>query len=115
MTVSAATAESLGELHQMLADTYKQMIAPREMPIMVKGEPLLDEDGNVRTYTMYPTAAETAAAATFLKNNNIVAPTGNTDALAELAELMEKRKSVKLRPVLTDPYAEIPAGYGGLN
>ena len=106
--MTTASTETLGDIHNQLAATYKRMIAPREEVMVVKGEVILDEDGNPRTYTVYPSAAELAAANAFLKNNNITATPAGNNALSELAELMAKRKAV--RPVLADPFAHLPDG-----
>ena len=106
--MTTASTDSLGEIHLALAETYKRMIAPREELILVKGEPLLDEDDNPRTHTVYPSAAELAAANAFLKNNNITATPTSNDALDELKALMQKRTQRK--PVLADPHALFPDG-----
>lgn len=110
-----ASAEELGGIHAQLTAMFKALLEPREEPIIVKGEVLLKEDGTPYMRTIMPTAAEMAAATTFLKNNNITAPAGNSDALKELADLMAKRKANTLRPALADPYEALPEGFGKLN
>lgn len=105
-----ASTDELGVVHQQLAALYKQLLQPREEVIVVGGEVLLDEDGKPRTRTVYPSAAELAAANAFLKNNNITASAQSNDALKELQELMEKRRTKTIRPVLSDPFAHLPDG-----
>lgn len=110
-----ASTDALGKLHQQVADTFLRMIEPRQEVIMSKGEPVLDEEGNPRTYTVYPTAAELQAANAFLKANNITAVVGDSEALTALQEkLQAKRALSRNRPAVPDPYAELPPGFGGL-
>lgn len=112
-----ASADELGRVHAQLTQVYLALVTPREEPLFSKdGAPLLGADGEQLTRTVYPTAAELAAANTFLKNNNITAVVGDTGALDDLAaRLQAKRQQARAnRPALADPYAELPAGFGGL-
>lgn len=105
-----ASTDDLGVVHQQLATLYKQLLQPREEVLIVGGEVLLDDDGKPRTRTVYPSAAELAAANAFLKNNNITATPAANDALKELQELMQKRQAKAPKPVLADPFAHFPDG-----
>ena len=105
-----ASTDDLGAVHQQLAALYKQLLQPREEVIVVGGEVLLDKDGEPRVRTIYPSAAELAAANSFLKNNNITATPASNDALKELEELMKKRRERAPKPALPDPFAHFPDG-----
>jgi len=106
-----ASTDDLGAVHQQLAALYKQLLQPREEVIVVGGEVLLDsKTGEPRVRMVYPSAAELAAANSFLKNNNITATPAGNDALKELEELMKKRREKAPKPVLPDPFAHFPDG-----
>lgn len=105
--MSTASTEDLGDIHASLTATYKRLISPRQEIIMVKGEPLLDDAGNPRTMTVYPTAAELQAANAFLRDNKITAAAPEGSALDELRQLAEKRRQGR-KAVVADPYATLP-------
>lgn len=107
-----ATVDTLGGLHQALAEVYKQILAGREEPVVVGGEVLM-KDGEPVMRTVYPSAAELAAINTFLKTNNITAVVGNEGKLAELQRLMDQRRAGRAQPVarppdMPDPHALMP-------
>lgn len=107
-----ATVDTLGGLHQALAEVYKQILAGREEPVIVGGEVVM-KDGEPVMVKRYPSAAELAAVNTFLKSNNITAVVGNEGKLAELQRLMDERRKGRAQPVarppdLPDPYAVAP-------
>jgi hypothetical protein len=105
--MSTASTDELGDIHASLTATYKRLISPREEVMVVKGEVLLDDLGNPRTITVYPTAAELQAANAFLRDNKITAAAPEGSALDELHKLAEKRRS-KRRDIVADPYANLP-------
>lgn len=86
-----ADLKTLQALHQRLAESFLELTRVREVT-------KTDKDGNTYEETVYPTAAELSAAATFLKNNNITAAPETDpglDALRQqLAERRRKRPAV---------------------
>ena len=107
-----ATVDTLGGLHQALAEVYKQILAGREEPVVVNGSVVM-KDGEPLMRKVPPSAAELAAINTFLKTNNITAVVGNEGKLAELQKLMDERRKGRSQPVarppaLPDPYAVTP-------
>ncbi len=106
-----APIDALGDIHTQLAETYKRMISPREEPLLIKGEPVLDENDQPIMHTVYPSAAELQAANGFLRDNKITAAPTEGSALDELQKLAEKRREARAkRPaVLADPYATLPS------
>jgi len=112
-----ASTDTLGVVHERLAEVYLEMVSVREEPILNKdGEAVLHpKTGEPVMRKVFPTAAELAAANAFLKANNITAVVGNSSALDELQrKLAEKRQAGRNRPALADPYADLPPGFGGL-
>lgn len=105
-----APVDALGDIHAQLAETYKRMVSPREEPLIVKGEAVLDGDGQPMTITVYPSAAELQAANAFLRDNKITAAPAEGSALDDLQKLMQKRREARAkRPaVVDDPYATMP-------
>jgi len=105
-----APIDALGDIHAQLAETYKRMISPREEPLIIKGGPALDADGQPIMKTVYPSAAELQAANGFLRDNKITAAPTEGSALDELQQLMQKRRDARAkRPaVIADPYATLP-------
>lgn len=105
-----APVDALGDIHAQLTETYKRMIAPREEPLIIKGEAQLDDDGKPIMVTVYPSAAELQAANAFLRDNKITAAPKEGSALDELQKLMEQRRAARAkRPaVVDDPYATLP-------
>lgn len=108
-----ATVDTLGTIHQTLADMMKQLLAVREEPIISQGEVLLNKDGEPIMRKVYPSAAEMAVVTTFLKNNNITAVQGNESKLADLqAQLAERRANkVPIKPSAwtpPDPHSTMP-------
>lgn len=99
----AASEESLSSLHDAVARvlTHKMQVRDVQRVVKVGGEDTLVDE------TVEPTAAELAAAITFLKNNNITAVPDEDSALGELRSIMEKRRA-KRPPALPDPLASIP-------
>lgn len=98
-----ADVKTLGDIHRQLAETYRQMVSPREEPVFTKdGEPVMVE-GVQMTRTVYPTAAELAAANAFLKQNNITASPEEDEGMAALQEQLKQRRR-KRAPVLPDDY-----------
>lgn len=109
-----ASTDDLGNVHQQLAELYKQILTPREEVIVVGGEVLVDKvTGEPRTRMVYPSAAELAAANTFLKNNNITASPATNNALDEMRALLAKRqaKAPAAKTLgLADPFEHFPDG-----
>lgn len=105
-----APVEKLGDIHTQLAETYKRMISPREEPLIVRGEPVLDDDGKPVMVTVYPSAAELQAANAFLRDNKITAAPTEGSALDELHKLAQARRDARARrpAVLDDPYGTLP-------
>lgn len=102
-----ADADVLGGIHRQLAETYARLVSPRQEIIMVKGEPVLDDEGNPRTHTVYPSAAELAAANAFLKQNNITASPKTDQGLQELEAQLARRARRKVLPdLVADPEAD---------
>ena len=104
----AASEELLGMIHEATARTFAQMVQPRQAPVMKAGEPVLDEEGQPIMMTVYPTAAELAAATTFLKNNSITCKPGEDSAVAELEAAMNKRREKRQALLLPDHLASGP-------
>lgn len=97
----AASDTVLQELHELVARAFVQKVKTRVVEVLGK-------DGEVHEQTVEPTAAELAAAITFLKNNNITAAPAEDGALSELAQLVEARRARRSRPVLPDFDAQGP-------
>ncbi len=94
-----ADVKLLGTIHTQLANTYLRMVSPREEPVFTKdGEPVLIE-GVPMMRTIYPSAAEVAAANAFLKQNNITAAADDGGDLAELQDQLRQRRK-RAKPVL---------------
>lgn len=91
----------LNEIHRALAETYRQMVSPREVTRVGK-------DGEEVTETVYPTAAELNAANAFLKQNNITSSPGDDPGIEKLREAIASRRARKA-PVLPD-FEDGPAG-----
>lgn len=104
-----ASEEELGKLHQAAVSIALAMLSPRTVPMMVKGEPLLDAEGAPVMMTVYPTAAELAAATTLLKNNSITCAPSEGGAVDELQKKLDERRARRqLPPVLPDLLASGP-------
>lgn len=109
-----ASVDALGELHNLLAQVYAQILQGREEPILKDGEPVLDADGQPLMRRIMPSAAELAAINTFLKTNNITAVAGNEGALNKLQTLLDERRKSKaggIKPApftLPDPLEAMP-------
>jgi hypothetical protein len=101
----AADSKELGGLHEQLTAVYLQLIKPRLQPVIVKGETVLDREGNVLLVEVMPSAAELAAAGAFLKQNNITAIPGESDDLKQLQQQLAERRRNRA-PVLPDFDAE---------
>lgn len=91
----AASNSVLEELHGLVAQAFIAKVQTRTIESVGK-------DGEVREVTVEPTAAELAAAVTFLKANNITAAPEEGGALDELTRLVEARKSRRRSHVLPD-------------
>lgn len=100
-----ASVDALGHLHASLAAVFQEILSVREEPLVVGGEVVM-KDGEPVMRKVYPSAAEMAAVAAFLKNNSITAVAGNESKLDELRELMAKRRAGKGTPVAAKP--ELP-------
>jgi len=101
----AADSKELGDLHKQLAGVYLNLIKPRMQPVIVKGEAVLDAEGNVLMVEVMPTAAELAAAGAFLKQNNVTAVAHESDDLKQLQKQLAERRRNRA-PVLPDFDAE---------
>lgn len=97
----AADSKVLGQLHEQLTQALLTITRVRMVPLMAKGEPVLDPDGQPIMIEQAPTAAEMAAAATFLKQNNITAVAGESDDLKQLQQQLAERRRSRA-PVLPD-------------
>lgn len=106
----AASSDDLGDIHAQLTETYKRLVSPREEPLIVKGEAVLDADGKPLTIMVYPTAAELQAANAFLRDNKITAAAPEGSALDDLKKLAEKRRELRQsrKAVVPDPYEQLP-------
>jgi hypothetical protein len=101
----AASETLLNDLHNMVAKTLAHKMQVREVERVVK----VDGEHQVVKETVEPTAAEIAAAITFLKNNSITAVPEEDSALAELQRQVAAARA-KRKPVLPDPHASMPEG-----
>ena len=101
----AASETLLNNLHNLVATTLSHKMQVREVQRVVKvaGEETVVQE------TVEPTAAEIAAAITFLKNNNITSVPEEDSALAELQKQVAQARA-KRKPVLPDPHASMPDG-----
>ena len=108
--MSTAKIEELGELHALITQVYKELLLPREEPLMVKGEPVLDPDGMPIMRKVYPSAAELAAINAFLKNNSVTASPDQDSALTDLKKMMEERRKSR-KPALPDLLADGPPAH----
>lgn len=106
----AASSDELGSIHAQLAETYKRLVSPRLEPLIVRGEPVLDDDNKPVMVTVYPSAAELQAANAFLRDNKITAPAEEGSALDDLRKLAEQRREARRsrKAVLPDPYEQLP-------
>jgi hypothetical protein len=96
-----ADVKILGDIHTQLAMTYRQLVSPRQEPLFTKdGEPVMVE-GVHATRTVYPTAAELAAANAFLKQNNITAAPEEDSSLDALRDQLAQRRR-RAPPVMPD-------------
>lgn len=91
----AANSKLLEELHELVAQAFITKVQSRVIEAVGK-------DGEVREVTVEPTAAELAAAVTFLRANNITAAPEEGGALDELTKLVEARKNRRRSHVLPD-------------
>lgn len=103
-----ASEELLGMLHQAAVATALAMLSPRQVPLMVKGEAVLDDENQPVMITVYPTAAELAAATTLLKNNNITCAPSEGGAVDELQKKLDARRARRGPLVLADHLAQGP-------
>lgn len=103
-----ASEELLGMLHQAAVATALSMLSPRKIPLMAKGEPVLDDEGMPVMVTVYPTAAELAAATTLLKNNNITCAPSEGGAVDELQKKLDARRARRGPIILPDFLASGP-------
>lgn len=95
-----ASVKRLSELHAKITEAFIAIVQPR-----VRRTP--GEDGVVHEEVILPTAAELAAAAGFLKQNNITAAPEKDESLEELRrQPAEGRK--RRAPVTPDFDAELP-------
>ena len=97
-----ADAGALGGLHELVTRAFIKKVQEREVTRVSK-------DGEEVTEIVEPSAAELAAAVTFLKNNNITCAPSEDNAVGELKKLMDARRA-RSRPVLPDTMAELPSG-----
>lgn len=93
--MSKATEAALSELHRILAEQMTRVIqgVPQVEEVL---DPETGEVVSTKTTTRMPTASELAAAAKFLKDNNITVAPGEGGALDELDKALAARRSAKL-------------------
>lgn len=85
--MSRASEDKLGALHEKLADVLSECITPTD-------EPVLDDKGNDtgETKRVMPSPAYAAVVAKFLKDNEITATRGQSDALEKLNAAQEANR-----------------------
>jgi hypothetical protein len=76
----------LEQLFNIVTDAFIEKVQGGEQVVVNK-------DGDEVTIQVKPTAAELAAAVTFLKNNNITATPSDNNALGKLDELVKAREA----------------------
>lgn len=99
----AADAGALGGLHELVTRAFIRKVQER---VVVR----VDKEGEQVEEVVEPTAAELAAAVSFLKNNNITCAPSEDNAVGELKKLMDARR-LRSRPVLPDTLADIPGDF----
>lgn len=102
----AASETVLGEVHELLAQDFVNMLRNGITEIVKQGS---GENATEVEVTRRPTAAERAVMVSFLKNNNVTSTPAEDSALAEMQALMAARRAKK-PPILTDTLADMPAG-----
>lgn len=100
-TEKGADAGVLGGLHELVTRAFIKKVQER---IVVK----TGREGETFEEVVEPSAAELAAAVTFLKNNNITCAPSEDNAVGELRKLMDARRA-RARPALPDTLADGPA------
>lgn len=103
--MSNATEKDLGELHGAVARTLTDIVA--------NGVEVPSEEGTTRVTAP---ASYLAVAVSFLKNNNITAPSDNKDVAdlrAKLAERRAKGKGAITKASIEDATAQLERELGG--
>ncbi len=85
----AADEKLLGALHTAVANALIAGVTPKEVPGYVDEETGEEIEGGV----LLPSPAMLQAAAKFLKDNNVTCEPTKDNALGELEEIMNRRRS----------------------
>lgn len=105
--MSAPDSAKLEQLFNIVTDAFIEKVQGGEQTVVNK-------DGEEVTIQVKPTAAELAAAVTFLKNNNITAVPSDDNGLGKLAEVVKKREEARRERMRRNAGADTPDPYAGL-
>lgn len=103
----APDSTKLNNLFDLVTDAFIDKVRGGEQTIVNK-------DGDEVTVQLKPTAAELAAAVTFLKNNNITATPADDNKLGELEAMVKERAERRRARMSRAVAADMPDGYSGV-
>lgn len=103
----APDSTKLNNLFDLVTDAFIDKVRGGEQTIVNK-------DGDEVTVQLKPTAAELAAAVTFLKNNNITATPSDDNKLGELEAMVKERAERRRARMSRAVAADMPDGYSGV-
>lgn len=103
----APDSTKLNNLFDLVTDAFIDKVRGGEQTIVNK-------DGDEVTVQLKPTAAELAAAVTFLKNNNITATPADDNKLGELESMVKERAERRRARMARAVDADMPDGYNGV-
>lgn len=101
MTKKTAHQDKMETLHAQLAAVLTEVLTPKEKVIPAK----TDEDGEEvsaeRIETVFPSAAEMAVAAKFLKDNSIFSSPDQDEGMSEMRKKLHERERAR-KPTAQD-------------
>jgi hypothetical protein len=100
MESKPASISQLGGLHDLVTKAFIRKVQGKVVTNVNAVGEAVDE-------FIEPSAAELAAAVTFLKNNNVTSAPSEDNAIGELQRLMDARRA-RSKPVLPDTLADMP-------
>lgn len=102
----APDSTKLNSLFDLVTDAFIDKVRGGEQTIVNK-------EGEEVTVQLKPTAAELAAAVTFLKNNNITALPSDDNKLGELEAMVKERAERRRARMARVVPADLPDSFGG--
>lgn len=103
----APDSTKLNNLFDLVTDAFIDKVRGGEQTIVNK-------EGAEVTVQLKPTAAELAAAVTFLKNNNITATPADDNKLGELEAMVKERAERRRARMSRAVAADMPDGYSSV-